>query len=559
MKIDRNIVVLLALLLGAGCGVISLRADDGTASADASPAPAPAPTPVADDSSAPSTNAPAPPPFHFGPSSLNLGIRPIAPGPVSPGTAPLSPKAATAVPAPAPAPASAPAPTTPVPADAPAPPPTPAPTPAPAPATISLPPLSFTPMLSLRPPSLAPPGSNTNAASLLAPPAPAPAVNFPYLAPPSPAASPETAHLVAAPSLQPPLSMSVDNSGTQNYHIHVGDILLVTMADESDFGTRTLVENSGTITLPYIKEIPVAGETLDEATADITQRLSKYYINPSITLSVAQYRTKQFVILGQVNAPGVYAFDPTQDSMTLMEAIAKAGGVTQSGDLGHVTVKRIVDGKEIVIPVNARDARALSRNQEGPAFPILPGDSIVITLFRNDINLLGQVRRPGIYTLPPLLDSIDLIEAIALAGGTTDEKDLGIVHIKRLIDGKETSLSIDAKDIGRDKAGANFPLYAGDTVIVEVTDNDFIVLGQVNRPGSYQIPAFHDSVDLIEAIAMAGGATRLADTSHVTIKRVVNGKTVVIKANAQKLARSTDDEHVDVLPGDRIVISERIF
>ena len=544
MKIARNIIALLALLLGAGCGVISLRADDGAASSDASPAL----TPVADDSSAPSTNAPAAPQFHLGPSSLNFGIRPIAPGSVSPGAASLSPKAATAVPTPAPA--------TPVPANAPPPPPTPPPV------AVSLPPLSFTPSLSLRPPSLAPPGNNTtNAASILAPPNPAPAVNFPYLPPPSPAPSPspDTAHLVAAPPVQPSLSIDADNGGSQNYHIHVGDVLAVTMADESDFATRALVENSGTITLPYIKEVKVADETLDEATADITQRLSKFYINPSITIAVAQYRTKQFVILGQVNAPGVYSFDPTQDSMTLMEAIAKAGGVTQSGDLGHVTVKRIIDGKEQIIPVNARDARALSRNQEGPAFPILPGDSIVITLFRNDINLLGQVRRPGIYTLPPLLDSIDLIEAIALAGGTTDEKDLGIVHVKRVIDGKETSLSIDAKDIGRDKAGANFPLYAGDTVIVEVVDNDFIVLGQVNRPGSYQIPAFHDSVDLIEAIAMAGGATRPADTSHVTIKRIVNGKTVVLKANAQKLARSDDDEHVDVLPGDRIVISERIF
>ncbi len=530
MKIDRNIIALLALLFGAGSGVISLRADDGTTPA--------APAPVADDStvsSVPSTNAPAPPQFHFGPS-LNLGVRPLSPASASP-----APAADTSVASP----------------DSTVPAPIPPSTPPSAPLSVA--PLSFTPTLRLRAPSPAAGGTGTAAASILAPPNPAPPVNFPYLPPPSAAPSPDAAHLVTAPSAWPSPSIDADTGSAQNYHIHIGDVLAVTMAGESDFSVKALVENSGTATLPYIKEVPVAGETLDQATADITQRLSKFYINPSISVSIAQYRTKQFVILGQVNSPGIYAFDPTQDSMTLMEAIAKAGGVTQSSDLGHVTVKRIVDGREQVIPVNARDARALSRNQEGPAFPILPGDSIVITLFRNEINLLGQVRRPGIYTLPPLLDSIDLIEAIALAGGTTDEKDLGIVHVKRLIDGKETSLSIDAKDIGRDKAGANFPLYAGDTVIVEVVDNDFIVLGQVNRPGSYQIPAFHDSVDLIEAIAMAGGATRLADTSHVTIKRVVNGKTVVIKANAQKLARSDDDEHVDVLPGDRIVISERIF
>jgi protein involved in polysaccharide export with SLBB domain len=128
-----------------------------------------------------------------------------------------------------------------------------------------------------------------------------------------------------------------------------------------------------------------------------------------------------------------------------------------------------------------------------------------------------------------------------------------------MVDGKEVTLNVDAKDIGRNKANASFPVYAGDTLIVEVVDNEFIVLGQVNHPGSYSIPAFHDSVDLIEAIAMAGGATRLADTGCVTIRRMSNGKPTVIRADAKKLARSASNENVDVLPGDRIVVSERIF
>jgi protein involved in polysaccharide export with SLBB domain len=254
----------------------------------------------------------------------------------------------------------------------------------------------------------------------LSPSGPAPRLPAPDSLVPSskPASAPP---LVAAPAPAPSPSVAVGGP-VQNYTIHVGDTLALSMAGEPDFDFKAVVQNAGTISLPYAKEVKVEGKTVQQANADIIKRLSEYYVNPNITVDVAQYRKKEFVILGQVTSPGVYPFAPEQDSMSLVEAIAKAGGVKQYGDMGHVTVKRTVNGKEQIILVNAQDAKALSRNEEGMNFQVLPGDSVVITLFRNEINLLGEVRRPGIYTLPPMLDSIDLIEAIAMAGGADAEK-----------------------------------------------------------------------------------------------------------------------------------------
>ena len=513
MKAARTILLCLAL---GPLGAFSSLADDGAAApASATNSPAAAPRPITPYFS---------PTLGVRPMDNDSTVTPATPPDVRPSLSPLLSFRAPTV------------------------------TAAPAPVQV-LPTMTPAPAVSPKPSVPAPP-------AVVQTPAPAPSlVPAPVPTPSPPAVGVQARAVTLAPDAAPvPVpSFPAAAGGVPNYTIHAGDTLAVTLAGQGDFDGRAVVQNSGSIALPYVQEIKVEGLTIPQATAAITKRLSEYYVNPVVSVDVAQFRKKEFVILGQVSAPGVYPFSPDQDSMSLLEAIAKAGGVKQYGDLGHVTIKRIVDGKEQILTVNAREAKALSRNQEGLSFQVLPGDSIVIALFRNEINLLGEVRRPGIYTLPPLLDSIDLIEAIAMAGGTTDGKDLGIVHVKRQIDGKVLTLNVDAKDIGRNKADANFPVYAGDTMIVEVIDNEFIVLGQANHPGSFHIPPFHDSVDLIEAIAMAGGATRLADTSHITIRRMVNGKATVIKADAQKLARSASAEQIDVLPGDRIVIPERIF
>ena len=83
----------------------------------------------------------------------------------------------------------------------------------------------------------------------------------------------------------------------------------------------------------------------------------------------------------------------------------------------------------------------------------------------------------------------------------------------------------------------------------------FTMLGQVNRPGSYEMPdGSPEGVDLLEAIAMAGGYTRIAAPERITVKRASE----VVKVNGKRLAHGSR-ENFTVLPGDTVTVGESIF
>ena len=86
----------------------------------------------------------------------------------------------------------------------------------------------------------------------------------------------------------------------------------------------------------------------------------------------------------------------------------------------------------------------------------------------------------------------------------------------------------------------------------------FTVLGQVQKPGSYEIVG-SESIDLLQAIGMAGGYTRIANPGKVTVKRREGGEERIYRFNAKKMARSESESAFSVKPGDIITVAESIF
>ncbi len=335
-----------------------------------------------------------------------------------------------------------------------------------------------------------------------------------------------------------------------------GDVLDVRMPDEPDLNTDVTVSRSGMIRLPYAGEVKVAGLTLQEAINATKKALSVFYVNPVLGMNIKQAAKREFVILGQVERPGVYEFTGIADSITLMEAIAKASGTERYGDIGRVTVKRDINGEEQAFSF---DAGSMAQGEVGNTFQVMPGDTIIVRLANHNFTILGEIRNPGVYTLPPLQDSVDLMDAIAMAGGAAKFADLGEITVKRMVNGEERILKIKGKELGRNESKQRFQVYPGDDIMVKLLDNQFVILGQIQRPGSYQIPPLQDNVDVLEALAMAGGATRLANLNSITVRRMVNGKDTVMNVNLNELVKNENGNRFVILPGDRIVVSERMF
>jgi protein involved in polysaccharide export with SLBB domain len=87
----------------------------------------------------------------------------------------------------------------------------------------------------------------------------------------------------------------------------------------------------------------------------------------------------------------------------------------------------------------------------------------------------------------------------------------------------------------------------------------FSILGQVNRPGSLEMPeSSPGGIDLLEAIAMAGGYTRIAAPERITVRRQASNGDQIFKVNAKKFNKANGGGFL-VQPGDTITVGESIF
>ena len=88
----------------------------------------------------------------------------------------------------------------------------------------------------------------------------------------------------------------------------------------------------------------------------------------------------------------------------------------------------------------------------------------------------------------------------------------------------------------------------------------FTVLGQVNRPGSYEMPeGSPEGIDLLEAIAMAGGYTRIAAPERISVRRRVGDNDQVVRVDAKRIAKGSRAGNFKVEPGDTITVGESMF
>jgi polysaccharide export outer membrane protein len=93
--------------------------------------------------------------------------------------------------------------------------------------------------------------------------------------------------------------------------------------------------------------------------------------------------------------------------------------------------------------------------------------------------------------------------------------------------------------------------------VIQYSKRHYTVLGQVQKPGSYDIPD-REQITLLQAIGTAGGYTRIADPAKITLKRSIDGRESVIKLNAKRMANENGSAF-GILPGDVITVGESIF
>ena len=154
------------------------------------------------------------------------------------------------------------------------------------------------------------------------------------------------------------------------YKIGPLDTLDISVFQVPDLTKSVQVSGTGTINLPLVGEIAVAGRTAQEVERDLTSRLgAKYLQNPQVTVYVKDYNSQRVTITGEVGKPGVY---PIKGTTSLLQMVATAGGLNGTSD-STVLVIRESDGKRSAAKF---DVSAIQNGKaEDPT--LQAGDSIV--------------------------------------------------------------------------------------------------------------------------------------------------------------------------------------
>lgn len=162
---------------------------------------------------------------------------------------------------------------------------------------------------------------------------------------------------------------------TRTYRLTPNDIVKIKVFQEDDLTTEIRLAKDGTGTFPLLGVINLGGKTVDEAAASIRDLLGKdYLVNPQVTLTVVEYSKRRFTVLGQVQKPGSYDI-PSEESVTLLQAIAMAGGFTRLAVQSKVTITRTSGGKKTF----SVDVKSAANDPDTKLFEILPDDTIIIS------------------------------------------------------------------------------------------------------------------------------------------------------------------------------------
>lgn len=145
------------------------------------------------------------------------------------------------------------------------------------------------------------------------------------------------------------------------YLLDTGDVLRISVYGETSLTNSYTVGADGTISMPLIGPVRVAGLTTRAVAGKITAALANGYMrSPNVAVEVAQYRP--FYIQGAVTKSGQY---PYVYGMTVRAAISTAGGYTETANRGQVTIYRPQTGQ-------------MQKGKVDLDFPIAPGDTIVV-------------------------------------------------------------------------------------------------------------------------------------------------------------------------------------
>jgi polysaccharide export outer membrane protein len=291
------------------------------------------------------------------------------------------------------------------------------------------------------------------------------------------------------------------SAASSGFGLGPGDVLSISVPMISQLKDRKVrVSEDGTIALPLLGEMKVAGMTEQDLRQELASRLGRYMYNPQVEVFLQTPENRVVSVLGMVKAPGRYMVASRSDSA--MTLLSRAGGATElagshvllfpalSGNIGataasatetvvadastkpalyqfpgHSISDRMADTS---LPLSgSRQQRApLVISMTGPEryleMPVRPGDVLFVPA-AGSVSVQGWVDKPGLFPITP---GLTVLGSVAAAGGAVFSSSATLIRAQQGGVAREISLNLSKIKAGREP---DVPVQGGDVVIVERT------------------------------------------------------------------------------------------
>ena len=157
-----------------------------------------------------------------------------------------------------------------------------------------------------------------------------------------------------------------------NYVIGPQDVLDISVWKEPELTRTVPVRPDGKISMPLLNDVPAAGLTPSQLTAQLTAGLSKFMNSPQVTVIITQVSSQRIYLLGEVGRAGAYLLIP---GMTVLQAISNGGGLTQFANRAKIYVLRQENGKQEKYFFNYKDV--LNGKHTDQNLVLKSGDTVV--------------------------------------------------------------------------------------------------------------------------------------------------------------------------------------
>lgn len=339
------------------------------------------------------------------------------------------------------------------------------------------------------------------------------------------------------------------------YRLGVGDQLQLVLTGDVELAYALDVRRDGTLIIPQVGQVAIAGLTLDGARSFLRQRMGQSFSglttgNTRLDLSISRVRTNAVFVIGEVEEPGAYQVNALA---TAFHALARAGGPTERGSFRRVEVRRA--GKVVQV----MDLyRYLADGDASQDVRLEQGDVIFVPLNDRAVAIAGAIRRPRIFELR---QNEGFSALLRYAGGVTASAATDRVQVDRILPPAQRApglerVKVDVRLEGNMQRAEAFPLVDGDLVTVfsigDVRRNVVSLQGAVFHPGEYE---YRPGMSLDSLIRLGQGILSSAIRDRYLVQRQdpATGRTAAITVPGDSAAgfRLAEFDAVEVLDGRR--------